>query len=619
MGDFVSDEQKVAIITGGTSGIGAWLAAHLHKRGFRVAICGRRDKEGESIASSIDPSGNSVIFVRCDVSSYDSQAALFQTVWKRWSRLDVLIANAGCLDGDSKYNFTRRDADVDDLPPAPDTTCTDVDFKGVMYGTTLATHFMRHNPRNKGGKILVTGSMLGVYSCATFPEYNAAKSAVHQWVRTLGPVLQRKENITINCIMPGPIETPVMPGLNEAFLPEHMTLKTTLIAGYDRFLDNENNTETGNLIETAHKDLIPWGPPGYKSGAMAKRAEKVYEPWFAMIHGEQSGIPGSLLGPPPRGPKIIAVAGATGTQGAGVINVMKEVQGWKIRALTRNPASDEARKLAEEGIEVVQADFDDATSLRKAFDGVHAIFAVTNWWEHLFRGKTREEAGEIEEEQGMNLARAAAATESLEHYIWSTTPSAKRKLSGTLLTPHMDFKANVDARIKSELPGLAAMTTYLYLGYYPQNMAFFPLNKPIEHPGTGQFIQTLPTKPDARILLSGDMTKNPGIWVRQVLLIGKRAYGKYANVALEKWTFQEMIDSWSKITGKKGVLVETTIDAFTSLWGPAGHELGLQFRFGEICDPWKEDETFISPEDLSIDPNEVVGFEGAIEGLKHLF
>jgi hypothetical protein len=104
---------------------------------------------------------------------------------------------------------------------------------------------------------------------------------------------------------------------------------------------------------------------------------------------------------------------------------------------------------------------------------------VTNWWEHLAQGKTQDEAGEIEEEQGMKLARAAAATPTLEHYIWSTTPSAKRKVK--VLTPHMDHKANVDARIKAELPDLAATTTYLYFGYYPQNMAFLPLIKPIQY------------------------------------------------------------------------------------------------------------------------------------------
>jgi len=88
----------------------------------------------------------------------------------------------------------------------------------------------------------------------------------------------------------------------------------------------------------------------------------------------------------------------------------------------------------------------------------------------------------------MNIARAAAAIHTLEHYIWSTTPSAKRmiKPAGSLLTPHMDYKANVDARIKKELPRLAAMTTYLYFGYYPQNMAFFPLIKPVEYVSPSQ-------------------------------------------------------------------------------------------------------------------------------------
>lgn len=81
----------------------------------------------------------------------------------------------------------------------------------------------------------------------------------------------------------------------------------------------------------------------------------------------------------------------------------------------------------------------------------------------------------------MTIARAAARTPTLEHYIWSTTPSAKRDFNGEHSTPHMDYKANVDARIKSELPELAAKTTYLYFGYYPQNMMFFPFIKPTEY------------------------------------------------------------------------------------------------------------------------------------------
>ncbi|KAI1868555.1 uncharacterized protein JN550_006471 [Neoarthrinium moseri] len=275
--------------------------------------------------------------------------------------------------------------------------------------------------------------------------------------------------------------------------------------------------------------------------------------------------------------KVIAVTGATGSQGGGVVNVMKKTPGWKVRAITRNVDSDSARKLAADGVEVVAASFDDEDSLLKAFEGVYAVFAVTNWWEHLFSGKSQDEAGVLEEEQGMKIARAAARTTTLEHYIWSTCPSAKKILKGDNVAPHMDYKANVDDRIKSELPELAKKTTYLMFGYYPQNLAFFPLLKPIAYE-------------------SG-----------------------YANVALEKWTFQEMADVWSQVTGKKCSFVQCSPEDWTALWGPAGHELGLQFKFGELCDPWQETDEHISAEELGIDVNEVVGFKGTIEGLKHLF
>jgi NmrA-like family len=111
---------------------------------------------------------------------------------------------------------------------------------------------------------------------------------------------------------------------------------------------------------------------------------------------------------------------------------------------------------------------------------VHAIFAVTNFWEHLFTGKTQDQSGEIEEEQAMKLARAAAKTSTLEHYIWSTLPAAKALTGGKFPVPHLDYKANVDHRIRKELPQLAKKTTYLYFGFYPSNMAFFPMMKPLE-------------------------------------------------------------------------------------------------------------------------------------------
>jgi hypothetical protein len=114
------------------------------------------------------------------------------------------------------------------------------------------------------------------------------------------------------------------------------------------------------------------------------------------------------------------------------------------------------------------------------------------------------------------------------------------------------------------------------------------------------------------------MSINPGIWVRQILSTGDAAYGKYANVALEKMTFEEMANIWSEITGKKCVYTEITAEAATKLYGLVGKELSMQFKFGEACDPWEVTESHISPEDLGIDVDEVVGFRGTIEGFHKL-
>ncbi len=141
-------------------------------------------------------------------------------------------------------------------------------------------------------------------------------------------------------------------------------------------------------------------------------------------------------------------------------------------------------------------------------------------------------------------------------------------------------------------------------------------------PGTGQYIQILATDPQAKILLAGDMSVNPGIWVRHALATGPAAFGKYATVALERWSFQQMMDKWCEITGKRGMVVRIEEEVWTKFWGPAGTELAWQFRFGEICDPWAvRDGEFISPEELGIDAAEVVGFEGTIRGLnnRHMF
>lgn len=142
---------------------------------------------------------------------------------------------------------------------------------------------------------------------------------------------------------------------------------------------------------------------------------------------------------------------------------------------------------------------------------------------------------------------------------------------------------------------------------------------PLQPSGSGTYVHIIPSRPDAKILLSGDMAVTPGLWTRQVLAKGAATFGRYSNVALEKWEFQELTRVWGEVTGKRAVFVPCTLEAYTALWGLTGNELARQFRFGEEYDIWEEKEGFLKAEDLDIDPKEVPGFRAVMEGLKQFW
>src|SRR6185369_3647772 len=111
--------------------------------------------------------------------------------------------------------------------------------------------------------------------------------------------------------------------------------------------------------------------------------------------------------------KIIAVIGATGAQGGGLLRaILKDANGgFAARAITRDVNSEKAKTLAKLGAEVVSADLDSEESLRKAFSGAHGAFCLTNYWEHFTPEKEISQIG--------NLARAAKGA-AVKHAIWST-------------------------------------------------------------------------------------------------------------------------------------------------------------------------------------------------------
>src|SRR5213593_693097 len=150
--------------------------------------------------------------------------------------------------------------------------------------------------------------------------------------------------------------------------------------------------------------------------------------------------------------KLIAVIGATGQQGGGVLRALQARGQFKVRALTRNP--DKHRELAEE---VVEADLDKPETLKAAFEGAHGVFLVTNF---------REE-GTDELKQATAAVRAAKDV-GVKHFVWSTLPNVEAISGGTFDVPHFTGKAKIDRIVKEA--GFPHHTFVIAPGYY-QNFA----------------------------------------------------------------------------------------------------------------------------------------------------
>src|ERR1700760_3039894 len=146
--------------------------------------------------------------------------------------------------------------------------------------------------------------------------------------------------------------------------------------------------------------------------------------------------------------KLIAVIGATGQQGGGVLRALQASGQFKVRALSRNP--DKHRELAEE---VVEADLDRPESLKAAFEGAHGVFLVTNF----------REAGTDDFKQAAAVVRAAKDA-GVKHFVWSTLPNVEAISGGKFDVPHFTGKAKID-RLVTEA-GFPHHTFVIAPGYY---------------------------------------------------------------------------------------------------------------------------------------------------------
>ena len=315
------------------------------------------------------------------------------------------------------------------------------------------------------------------------------------------------------------------------------------------------------------------------------------------------------------GQKIVSVVGATGIQGGSVIDALLKEGDYSIRGITRNPGSENAKSLAGRGVEIVKADLNDLASLKTAFQGSFAIYAVTDFFEP-FGQHGPQKAIEIESQQGINIAKAAASTSTLEHYIWSTLPNGMKISGGKYLIPHFESKNKVDDYIKSDAP-LLAKTTFFWVTYYATNY-YFPMFTPYHIPTAGKYIQIQDTSPNVSVKAIGDARKNVGAFVQAILSNPEKTMnGKFVLAYVEETTAGAMLQMWGKAQDKQTQYVQVDEKTFNALWPMWAEEIGVMMQFWETVGDksWAGEEGILTKEDLSI-KQPLLGLEQSFAGLK---
>jgi uncharacterized protein YbjT (DUF2867 family) len=271
--------------------------------------------------------------------------------------------------------------------------------------------------------------------------------------------------------------------------------------------------------------------------------------------------------------KIIAVIGATGAQGGGLVRAIQADQSgsFAARAITRHPNSEKAQALKASGVEVVIADADDAASLERAFAGAYGAFCLTNFWEHF--------SPERELAQARNQAQAAKQA-GLQHVIWSTLEDTRKwipledtrmpTLMGKYKVPHFDAKGEADGIFKE----LGVPTTWLLTSYYWDNLIYFGAGP--QRGLDGVLAVTFPM----------DDKKLPGIAVEDigkcalgVFKRGKEFINKTVGIAGEHLTGQQIATALTEALGQEVRYNNVSPEVYRSFGFPAADDLGNMFQF----------------------------------------
>jgi uncharacterized protein YbjT (DUF2867 family) len=253
--------------------------------------------------------------------------------------------------------------------------------------------------------------------------------------------------------------------------------------------------------------------------------------------------------------KLIAVIGATGQQGGGVVRALQASSQFKVRALSRNPAKH--RELADE---VVEADLNRPETLKTAFEGAHGAFLVTNFWEK----------GTDELKQATAAIRAAKDA-GVKHFVWSTLPNVEAISGGKFHVPHFTGKARIDRIVKEA--GFELHSFVIAPTYYQGLVGPLVLQKQAD----GSVGWALPLDPAVRCLHMGDISELGNIVAGAFAHPDEAGHGEYLPLVGDFMSFNEIVDTVNR-QGHTFSFKRVPKEVFATLF-PGAAELADSFSY----------------------------------------
>ncbi|KAI5925360.1 hypothetical protein F4810DRAFT_75735 [Camillea tinctor] len=260
--------HRVAIISGGASGIGLALAESLARKDWVVHIFDLDKEKGEAATNQIP----ATVFHQVDVNSWQSLSSAFENVFRKEKRLDFVFANAGIMEKGGFYD--RHDTNLP--PPPPEESCIDINLKGIVKTAYLAQHYFRGNTDStaKDRVLVMTSSVAGIYPQDITPLYAATKAGILNFMRSVAGPFFNNDGIRTYAICPGSVRTNLLgKELWDAYPQDYLTSMDKITATVQNLItggriEDSNGTvidlnlESGLAVEIFVDDVYFRSPPG---------------------------------------------------------------------------------------------------------------------------------------------------------------------------------------------------------------------------------------------------------------------------------------------------------------------------------------------------------------------